>query len=251
MIKIIDFILSVLFWLYFCLSSVVLYFICLITYCSTCLFDKKLAILHFITSLWAYHYVLMNFWVKVQFINRKNLIKNQPHILVSNHQSAADIFICYGLFHTFKWVSKESLFKIPFIGWNMVLNKYIKLFRTNPRSIIAMLNQCADYIKRGISIFIFPEGTRSKDNNVHSFKTGAFKIAFKNNTTVSPVVINGLHDNFSVNSWIFPFTKKKKIRVEVLPAQNPQNFSDANRFTQHIEEMIRKKFDKYKITTKN
>ena len=112
-------------------------------------------------------------------------------MLTPNHQSQVDILVLFTLFRHFKWVAKSEAFQIPFIGWNMSLNRYIKLRRGDSGSAAAMLRVCRDNLSAGSSVAIFPEGTRSRDGRLRPFKHGAFSLAVDAGVPVVPIVVDG------------------------------------------------------------
>src|SRR5262249_51268254 len=111
--------------------------------------------------------------------------------MVSNHQSLLDILVLFRLFVHFKWVSKAELFRIPCIGWNMTLNRYIRLRRGNPESIAAMIRDAERTLAEGSSLMIFPDGTRSPDGHLKPFKRGAFTLALRPRVPLLPIVMQG------------------------------------------------------------
>jgi 1-acyl-sn-glycerol-3-phosphate acyltransferase len=111
--------------------------------------------------------------------------------MVANHQSLLDILILFRLFVHFKWVSKIENFRLPFIGWNMRLNRYIELRRGDKVSIAQMLKASAGALAEGNSIMMFPEGTRSVDGRLRSFKHGAFTLAQQTGCPILPIVVHG------------------------------------------------------------
>jgi 1-acyl-sn-glycerol-3-phosphate acyltransferase len=127
----------------------------------------------------------------IEFEAKEKLQKDQTFVYVSNHQSLLDVILVHNLFVHFKWVAKDSLFKIPFVGWNLSLNDYVRLSRKDPKSHFKFLNQGGKHLDRGSSLFIFPEGTRSLDGEIHEFKDGAFLLAKKARVGVQPIVIDG------------------------------------------------------------
>src|SRR5262249_53142360 len=98
-------------------------------------------------------------------------------VLVSNHASLADILVLFGLWSPFKWVSKASNFRIPLIGWNMRLNRYVPLVRGDKESIATMMRACEAWLAGGVPVLLFPEGPRSPDGEGKAFKAGAFRMA--------------------------------------------------------------------------
>jgi 1-acyl-sn-glycerol-3-phosphate acyltransferase len=88
-------------------------------------------------------------------------------------------------------VSKIENFRIPCIGWNMTLNRYIRLKRGDRESVVKMLAACERTLADRNSIMMFPEGTRSPDGVMRSFKPGAFELALKAERPILPIVIQG------------------------------------------------------------
>ena len=179
--------------LYFVLSSAVFYLVALILWSCTFWWDKRLRVLHAFTCFWAYMYIwIMPAW-SVTITGREKLM-DQPMVMVSNHQSLLDILVAFGLFFPFKWVSKVENFKLPFIGWNMRLNRYIAIVRGDKDSAHRMLDDCEQALKQGSAVYIFPEGTRSETGIVKAFKPGAFILAHQLKLPIQPLVINGAKD---------------------------------------------------------
>ena len=122
---------------------------------------------------------------------REKIDPKKTYVVVSNHQSQLDILVAFGLFFHYKWVSKIEIFKLPFIGWNMILNDYIKLVRGDKDSVRRMLDHCRRSLGQGNSVWIFPEGSRSKDGNLRDFKHGAFILAKELNLPILPIAVSG------------------------------------------------------------
>jgi len=137
--------------------------------------DDKLATqAHKVGFWWANMIVRFNpLWsVKVQGL--ENIPGDKTRIFVSNHTSMADILICYELEKQFKWIAKKSLFKIPFLGGTMRLTKHISLRRNDLGSIREINRKMKDFLDQGMSLFMFPEGTRSRTGNIQPFKKRCF-----------------------------------------------------------------------------
>lgn len=129
---------------------------------------------------------------KIEYEGLENLPQSDtPAMYVSNHQSFLDIYTLLTLGRSFKFISKTSIFLYPIIGWAMFLLGVIPLKRTDSRSQLECLKQCMSLIKKGASVFFFPEGTRSKDGKLGTFKKGAFSIAAKTGVPVVPITLIG------------------------------------------------------------
>ncbi len=122
---------------------------------------------------------------------QENIRHGQTYVIVSNHMSLADILSLFHLNLQFKWMAKESLFKVPFLGWSMTCMGYIPLKRGNYGSIRDTYEKAKDWLKKGVSVVIFPEGTRSPSGTLSAFKNGAFKLALETQIPILPVAIFG------------------------------------------------------------
>jgi 1-acyl-sn-glycerol-3-phosphate acyltransferase len=90
----------------------------------------------------------------------------RPYVVVSNHQSQADIPLISHLPWEMKWIGKAELFRLPIVGWMMKLAGDIPVDRSDRRSGTRMLLAAAGYLRRKCSVIFFPEGTRSLDGRV-------------------------------------------------------------------------------------
>ena len=208
------------------LSSIFLFICALILWMFTVFFDKRLVILHYFSSFWASLYLwIMPAW-SVSIEGREN-IKKKTYVVVSNHQSLLDILVAFRIFFPFKWVSKAEIFRLPFIGWNMTLNRYIKLIRGDKESIRRMLQDCRKTLATGSSIFMFPEGTRSETGHLRRFKPGAFILAKENKVPILPIVINGTRDALPKKSLKFHGNHTIKVKIlEEIPYETFAALSD-------------------------
>ncbi len=154
-------------------------------------FDRNQKISHQITVLWGKSIMEINPFWKLKISGKHHIKKNGRYVLVANHTSLADIICLYCLGVDFKWVAKESLFKIPFFGWSMSLLKYIPLERGAHGSIREAMSRAEHYLKNTASVLFFPEGTRSKTGKLSPFKNGAFKLALETGAPIIPIVISG------------------------------------------------------------
>lgn len=163
---------------------------------------------HQVARIWGKTLLLLS-GVKVKLIGELNSIEPQkPYIFMANHQSAFDIFVLLaGLPVPFRWLAKEELFKIPIFGPSMRRAGYIPINRANPRDAIKSINKAAQRIREGISVVVFPEGTRSEDGRLLPFKNGGFVIAIKSMARIVPTALIGTFEVKPRGSfWVHPRT---------------------------------------------
>jgi 1-acyl-sn-glycerol-3-phosphate acyltransferase len=120
-----------------------------------------------------------------------------PFVVVANHQSLLDIVMLSRMPREMKWVAKDELFKIPWIGWMLRLTGDIAVRRGDAESGGEAIQKAKAYLKRGMNVMIFPEGTRSKDARLLPFKKGAFRLAIDAGVPVLPVAISGTAAGFT------------------------------------------------------
>jgi 1-acyl-sn-glycerol-3-phosphate acyltransferase len=188
---VIKYIYNIIIWLIFLIDAIVLMIINLAVFAVTYPFDTKRKVIHAFSYYWGLHYLWYNPLWKTEYICRANINTRQSYVIVGNHQSMFDICVMYKIPLVFKWVSKKEVFKIPFVGWLLKLHGDIMIKRGTTQSTKEMMKKAEEWIRKGCSIAIFPEGTRSVDGRIHSFKEGAFMIAKLNRLPVLPVVIEG------------------------------------------------------------
>jgi 1-acyl-sn-glycerol-3-phosphate acyltransferase len=140
---------------------------------------------------------------KVTWVNRENLLKNGPFIIAPNHTSLADAIVMALLPIHAKWITKAGIFKVPFIGIMMRLAGHIATLRGDSESGIKSIDKSGEWLAKGVSILIFPEGTRSRDGMLGRFKSGAARLAILANRPLLPVSIQGAFDSIRADSWIF------------------------------------------------
>ena len=185
MIKIYSF----LFWVIYGLITI---FLGILIFISSIFFDDKF--LHKIGRLWGRIALLLTF-TKVNYIELEDFNKNEPYIIMPNHQSAFDIFALFAYLPLqFRWVSKKENFKIPVVGHAMKVMKEISVDRGNIKKLKSTIKTMDECLNRGISILIFPEGTRSFDGNILPFKKGGFFLAVNSKRKILPVAIWGTKD---------------------------------------------------------
>ena len=133
-------------------------------------------------------------FVKVEVRGKDNIDKNTSYVFVANHQGAYDIFSIYGfLGHNFKWMMKKSLEKIPFVGMACKYSEQIMVDRSSPMAMARSVIEARKRLCNGMSLVVFPEGTRTLDGKMLSFKKGAFKLAMDFKLPLVPITIDGAY----------------------------------------------------------
>jgi len=197
----------------------------------TFFWDKHLRVLQYYTCFWASTYTwLMPTW----FVRTEGRDKCRPkatYMIISNHQSQLDILVHFRLFLYYKIVSKSEIFRVPFIGWNMTMNRYIKLVRGDKNATKKMMADCEKTLAAGESVFIYPEGTRSINGEIMEFKPGAFILAKNARVPILPIVVNGTGQ--ALPKWKMKSSGVHRIRVRVLDEIPYAKFADLS-----VEETI-------------
>jgi len=122
----------------------------------------------------------------------ENLSKDVSYVFVANHQGAFDIFLIYGfLCHNFKWMMKQELRNMPFVGVACAKARHIFIDRTSPQKIRKSIDNARKTLHSGMSMVVFPEGSRTKTGQVGKFKKGAYLLADELKMPIVPITING------------------------------------------------------------
>ena len=185
-------------------------------------FDRKRKIVHAQCFWWADAVTSLNPYWDVKVSGLENIEHKKTYVVVSNHQSIADIVLMYKTKMQFKWVAKDSLFKIPILGWNMSLAKHIRLQRGDFSSIKRVYREASEWLRKGVSVVFFPEGTRSDNQEMGAFQNGAFKLAIKEKVPILPIMIEGTKDAIPKGSW--RFTTKASCVIKVLEPIDTSSF---------------------------
>lgn len=132
------------------------------------------------------------FLMKVEVTGRENIDKDTSYVFVANHQGAYDIWAIYGyLNHNFKWLMKKELEKIFAIGWACKKAGHVFVDDSSIAGIKETIKDSEKTLQNGMSLVIFPEGSRSWDGKMIPFKRGAFMLAGEFGLPVVPITIDG------------------------------------------------------------
>jgi 1-acyl-sn-glycerol-3-phosphate acyltransferase len=216
---------SAAFWVLLVASSLLLFPAAALVWAVTVAFDRRLALLHRFTCFWASLYTWLNPVWRVHVEGREKIRRDGVYVMIANHQSLLDILVLFRLFTHFKWVSKIENFRVPCIGWNMSMNRYIKLKRGDRQSVEQMLAACDRALRDGSSIMMFPEGSRSADGRLRPFKPGAFLMAQRAGVPLLPILVEGTGAALPKRGFVLQGIHP--IRVRVLDPIPPERFAGA------------------------
>ena len=142
------------------------------------------------------------FFIPIHVHGLENIQKGQSYVIAANHQSYWDAFLMYGFLGVkFKWMMKKELGKIPFVGWACYMAGHILIDRSSRVSSMESIRKAESRLKDGMSVIIFPEGTRTPDGKMGRFKRGAFLISQELQLPILPVTIDGNYDVMSRHAW--------------------------------------------------
>ena len=156
---------------------------------------------------------------KVRVEGTRHLAFGEPFVFVCNHQSFADLLAMCFLGHDTKYLGKGSVFRVPVFGWALRIAGEVPVERGNKESGSRALGELGKWLDKGVSVCVFPEGTRSKDGSIGPFKMGAFKLAIDHGRPIVPVVLAGAGELLPKHSLIFQGRAHVKIRaLEPIPS---------------------------------
>ena len=187
-------------------------------------FDKKRVVGHTL-SKWITDVVFgLPIFMKREVIGLENIDPKKAYVMVLNHNSMVDIMSIYNLPLVFKWVSKKEVYRIPIVGQLLFAHGDIVINRASTKEAMQLVHtRGLEWLKKGACVSIFPEGTRSKDGEIHNFKSGAFILAKEAGVPILPIVLDGTNTMVR-NGWLMNW--RNKITIRVLPpvsAEDVQN----------------------------
>jgi 1-acyl-sn-glycerol-3-phosphate acyltransferase len=207
------FFVTIAFWAAFGLTAPIAFVLGVLIWLVTLPFDSNRGALHAFICRWTHAYLHLNPFWDTKVIHRDRIPVGAA-VIIANHQSMADIVASMGLYRPFKFVSKASLFSLPLVGWLMSMIRYVSVERGRPQSMRQMMDDCRMWLRRGVPVLIYPEGTYSPDGKLLPFKRGAFLLAIEEKVPLVPVLIEGtpglVHED---GPWLSP---RCRIRVTVL-----------------------------------
>ena len=206
--------LSLLFYLYAVVICTVFLLLSALVLAVTWPFEKSRRAVHELSRvLVRLFFGVPPFWRrKVEGLERVD--PKKAYVMVLNHQAMCDIPALYYVPLNFRWVSKREVFRIPFFGQFLRLHGDICIDRGHASEAMEqLLRDGGLWLRRGASVAVFPEGTRSRDGEIHRFKAGAFELARRAGVELLPVVLDGTSTLVKKNRL---FNWRNTLRVRVL-----------------------------------
>lgn len=154
----------------------------------------------------------LNPW-RIRISGIENLQVDGVYVIVSNHQSLADIPVIAHLRIDTKWLAKAELFRVPLVGWMLRMAGDIPVDRSDRSKSARALMQCAQYLRQRCSVVFFPEGRRSRDGQVLPFAEGPFKLAIREQVSILPLVVEGSGNALPKHSWVFGARQDIHLRI--------------------------------------
>ncbi|MCY4440455.1 MAG: lysophospholipid acyltransferase family protein, partial [Deltaproteobacteria bacterium] len=153
---------------------------------------------------------------------------HQAYIFMANHQSNIDIPVLVRALGGFqlRWMAKRELLRVPFFGWALWASKHIIVKRSRSKAVVAAMDAAGEKLTQGISVVVFPEGTRSTDGQLLPFKRGGFRLAEKAGVAIVPVTINGSGALMKRGDWRL---KPGEVEVVIGDAVPPDGAQDRSR----------------------
>ncbi len=183
---------------------------------------------------WWGRIIIRTLLLPVTIEGREHLENNQSYVFIANHQGAFDIFLVYGyLNRNIKWMMKQGIKKIPFVGFACERSHQIFVDKRGPSKIRKTYEDARRILQEGYSVMVFPEGARTFTGHMGEFRKGAFALADELQLPVVPLTINGSFKvlprmrDWRLNDW---YPLRLTIHQAIYPVgQGPENIEATKR----------------------
>ncbi|MGD1045673.1 MAG: lysophospholipid acyltransferase family protein [Bacteroidota bacterium] len=205
-------------------------------------FDRKGDFFRWCPWMWS-KCILWTFGIKVNVKGLENIDLNRSYIFVSNHASMADIpTVIVALNGKVNIVFKKELTWVPIWGWALRYGHFIMIDRSNPRDALASIERAVQTIRSGQSVILFPEGTRTSDGKLQSFKRGAFTLAAKSGVPVVPMIINNTFGIMPKGSFNVKRADILVVLEKPIPTNELENKADELELMDQVHRAIEKHY---------
>ncbi|MBN1408555.1 MAG: 1-acyl-sn-glycerol-3-phosphate acyltransferase [Calditrichaceae bacterium] len=181
--------------------------------------------------------------IKVETVGLENINPAIPVVYMANHGSLFDILaVTYTIPGAARFIAKKELFRIPFFAQGMKIAGMIKIDRGNSAKARETINEAIDVMKKGVSVIIFPEGTRSREGNIKPFKKGGVILAINGQFPIVPIAISGSFHIMKKNNL---HIRKGKIKVHFIEPISTKNYhiADRNILIDKVRDLIVENYD--------
>ncbi len=228
---------SILFYILSLVQTTIFFVVYCVIWALTAPFDRKKTILHWFARQWCTCVLQLYPGWKTRIEGTENIDKKKAYVICCNHQSMLDIALLEVIRKNFRWVAKRSVYKYPFFGPALWMHGDITIDRGNAGSTKILMAKAGKYLSQGISIMIFPEGTRSRTGRIGEFKEGAVLIAARHRADILPVVHDGTLTAFKGKKF-----NKNTFRVKLLEpiAWNEISSAGVKEATRRLHETMTK-----------
>jgi len=223
-----DLAVTLLLWTYYILGFI-FFFSPFYLFCFLFSSDREMSFQKLNSKLYRGFFALLHFLVpQVTWRVSDAVYAIRSSVIIANHQSFLDPILFISLFPRQKTVVKKRYFGVPIFGWILKASGYIPAFIGDSGAdiLLEQIGKMKDYLERGGNLFMFPEGTRSRDDGVKPFEKGAFRIAKLCGAPLQVVVIRNTGRLYIPGRFLFNTRERFTISVEVVGALNPDYHSD-------------------------
>lgn len=232
--------LSLIYWIWILASCLIITVLSAIVWVVCYPFDKRRTVVHAFSRclVWLIHGIPCLTRHRIEGLEK--LDPKRAYVIMSNHNSMFDITSMYYLPLNFRWVTKREVMKTPFFGQLIFMHGDIMINRGRASQAMAqMLSEGKMWLDRGVSVAVFPEGTRSKTGEMGRFKAGGFMMAKELGATILPVVMDGTNRVVKPHSFLFNWSDRITVRVlDPIPAEEVVS-SDTRDLLEKVETQIR------------
>jgi 1-acyl-sn-glycerol-3-phosphate acyltransferase len=208
------------------------------------LWDKSGRQQHAIAHLWARTLLLISV-SPVKIVGREKLHEHETAVYASNHLSYMDTPVLFAkLPFQFRILAKQSLWKVPFIGWYLNRSGQVPVDSQSPRSLVASLNRGVATLKQGLPLVLFPEGGRAASGQLQTMMSGCAYMAIKAQVPLVPLTLIGTYELLPIHVYALHPRPIFIVVGDPIPTAG-LNARDADALTQRLYESISASYSQY------